>query len=364
MWDFTKRIAFSCWDLLIDMAPYVLLGFLAAGILAVWLPAGMVERHLGGRRRFWPVLKAALIGIPIPLCCCGVIPLASSLRRQGAAKGPTTAFLISTPQTGVDSILVTYSLLGPVFAVLRPLAAFISGILGGLSVAAFDPPKASYAIDGQIQSAGHGLDLAASCGCDGACAGPGRAKSKLRKVIDYGFLELPKDLARPFVVGLLAAGLLAGLLPPDFFQEYLGHGLISMLVMLAVGAPLYICATAAVPLAAAFLAKGLSPGAVLVFLMAAPATNLATIVLVGKVMGPRALVGYLTSVCFTALSAGLLTDACLNIEVLGGLHAVPEGTMGIVNNISALILSDLLLFGLWRTFSRSGHSSMCEPDSA
>lgn len=358
MWDMVSRVALSCWDLLAEMAPYVLLGFWAAGCLSVWLPAGMVERHLGGKRRLWPVLKAALIGIPIPLCCCGVIPLAATLRRQGAAKGPTTAFLISTPQTGVDSILVTYSLLGPVFAALRPIVALISGILGGALVATLEARQGTSSAPGEnIQPLDPGMDFIPSCGCDGSCATPGRSKSKLRRVIDYGFLELPEELTRPFLVGLIAAGLLAGLLPPNFFQDYLGHGLISMLVMLAVGAPLYICATAAVPLAAAFLAKGLSPGAVLVFLMAAPATNLATIFLVGKIMGVRTLIYYLVAVCATALGAGIVVDLCIGFATDSYSFKGSEEPAGLVSMISALLLAGLLLSGLWRSFRHPAASN-------
>lgn len=351
MWELAGRLLLSCWDLLVDMAPYVLLGFLAAGFMSVWLPAGMVERHLGGGRRFWPVLKSALIGIPIPLCCCGVIPLAASLRRQGAAKGPTTAFLISTPQTGVDSILVTYSLLGPLFAILRPLVALISGLMGGVLVAAFEPPENASA--GPKKPMGplvQELGMAASCGCNGACSAQTQSRSKLRQAIAHGFMELPQDLARPFLFGLVAAGLLAGLLPPNFFMDYLGHGLVSMLVMLFVGAPLYICATAAVPLAAAFLAKGLSPGAVLVFLMAAPATNLATIVLVGKIMGLRTLAYYLAAVCLTALGAGLLVDLGLSFTEVAYSNVVLGESTGLINITSAVLLAVLLILGLWRSF--------------
>ncbi len=356
MWDIAQRVALSCWDLLADMAPYVLLGFLAAGLLSVWLPKGLVERHLGGRRRFGPVLKAALVGIPIPLCCCGVIPLAASLRRQGAARGPTTAFLISTPQTGVDSILVTYSLLGPVFAILRPLGALLSGILGGTLVAlgeaqTGDDPQMDQLVTGQEVVMGN----SAACGCSGTCSITEKPVSKIRGTFEYGLLELPEDLAKPFLVGLGAAGLLAALLPPTFFQDYLGNGLLSMLVMLVVGAPLYICATAAVPLAAAFLAKGLSPGAVLVFLMAAPATNLATMILVWKIMGPRTLFYYLLAVAITALGVGSLTDLFLSVQAQETMQAVAAEVPGIGSHISAVLLAGLLIVGLCRSFRIRAH---------
>lgn len=350
MMELALRIVASCWDLLADMAPYVLLGFAAAGALWVWLPQGLVERHLGGGRRLWPVFKAALAGIPIPLCCCGVIPLAASLRRQGAGRGPTTAFLISTPQTGVDSILVTYSLLGPVFAALRPLTALASGVLGGLLVAATEKRAEPAPIISSLNAQLIPQPSTCACGCGSNCAAGGPPPSPIKGAFQYGFGELPQDLARPFTLGLVAAGGLAALLPPNFFQDYLGQGLASMSLMLVVGAPLYICATAAVPLAAAFLAKGLSPGAVLVFLMAAPATNLATMALVWKIMGPRTLFCYLAAVALIALAAGYVTDFFFSGLTVEGLAEVSQEIYSLFSQLSAIVLAGLLARGLWRSF--------------
>lgn len=350
MMELALVIVARCWDLLSDMAPYVLLGFAAAGALSVWLPQGLVERHLGGGRRLWPVFKAALAGIPIPLCCCGVIPLAASLRRRGAGRGPTTAFLISTPQTGVDSILVTYSLLGPIFAALRPLTALASGVLGGILVAAVEKRGVPSSVISNDNDVAASSPPACACGCGAACPAAGPPPSKIKGALQYGFGELPQDLARPFVLGLLAAGALAALLPPNFFQDYLGQGLASMSLMLVVGAPLYICATAAVPLAAAFLAKGLSPGAVLVFLMAAPATNLATMALVWKIMGSRTLFCYLAAVALAALAAGYGTDFFFSGLTVESLSEVAPEIAGVFSRLSAMILAALLARGLWRSF--------------
>ncbi len=339
-------IALSCWEILVDMAPYVLLGFLVAGALWVLVPQSLVRRHLGSSRRLGPVFKAALVGIPIPLCCCGVIPLAASLRRQGAGRAAVTSFLISTPQTGADSILVTYSLLGPVFAVLRPIAALISGLIGGALVLAW-PEKTAAA-----------PPATAGCGCGApAAAGDG---PRLLGALRYARDELPEDLARPFLLGVIGAGAMAALLPPDFFSGFLGGGVLPMLVMLVVGAPLYICATAAVPIAAALLAKGLSPGAALVFLMAAPATNLASIATVWRVMGPRTLVSYLGAVFVTALGAGLALDA---FWPGGGVLPAAAGfseALGPLGQASAVVLVLLLAWGLLRSFGLHGRS---EPGS-
>jgi hypothetical protein len=301
------------------------------------------------------VLKAALVGIPLPLCCCGVIPLAASLRRQGAGRGPTTAFLISTPQTGADSILVTYSLLGPVYAVLRPLAALVSGMVGGLLVGLGrrEPQPEAAAGPPPVQTA------PAACGCEGSCAQPEKPGSRPRQAWDYAVRELPEDLARPFLFGVAAAGALAALLPEGFFAGYLGAGWAAMLLMLVVGAPLYICATAAVPLAAAFLAKGLSPGAVLVFLMAAPATNLATIATVWKVLGGRTLAGYLAAVAGTALAAGWLTDLAFAGLALETAGVWAESEPGLWQQAAAVLLLLLLAGGLWSAW-RNPHDEVCE----
>ncbi|MDE5959958.1 MAG: permease, partial [Muribaculaceae bacterium] len=115
------------WAMLCEMAPYLLLGFLFAGMLHAFLPASFYNRHLG-RPGFWSVAKAAMFGVPLPLCSCGVIPTAMSMRRQGASRAATVSFLISTPQTGVDSILATGSLLGWPLALIRPIAAFATAL--------------------------------------------------------------------------------------------------------------------------------------------------------------------------------------------------------------------------------------------
>jgi uncharacterized membrane protein YraQ (UPF0718 family)/copper chaperone CopZ len=293
------------WGVLQDMAPYLLFGFLAAGLLSVLIPARAVERHLGGRGPR-PVLKAALFGIPLPLCSCSVIPVAASLRKHGASRGATSAFLISTPQTGVDSILVTLSLLGPLFAVFRSVAAFVSGVVGGavIGVVGRDDP-----------------DDAVGATCTDECCSPVGSRSILSRILRYGFVTLARDLAKPLLVGLGIAGVIAALVPSDYFSGVLGGGIVAMVVMLLVGIPVYVCATASVPVAAALIGTGVSPGAALVFLMTGPVTNAAAISMTWKVMGKRAGIAYLGTVALTALGAGLLLDHLL---VVGGQTAVVE----------------------------------------
>lgn len=281
------------WNVMGEMAPFLLFGFLMAGVLYVLISPRTVEAHLGGQG-ILPVAKAAIFGIPLPLCSCGVIPVAASLRRHGASRGATAAFIIATPQTGVDSILVTFSLMGGIFAVFRPLAALVSGMMGGWLVG-----RAGGARDAETPGA--------SGGQQSHCAGES-AGGKVLGALRYGFVSLPRDIAKPLIVGLLIAGAISAVLPDDYFQGLLGGGIGEMVVMMLVGIPLYVCATASVPVAAALIAKGISPGAALVFLMTGPATNAATVATVWKLMGRRGALIYLATVALTALASGLVLD--------------------------------------------------------
>lgn len=314
------------------MAPYLLFGFAVAGAISAFLTPATVERHLGGRG-IWPVIKASLLGVPLPLCSCGVIPVAASLREHGAGKGATLSFLISTPQTGVDSISVTYSLLGPVFALFRPVAAFVTGILGGAIADKLDP-------DGDPAPR-----PAAACK-EGACCRRSGLGSKAMSGLRHGFFTLPADIAAPMSAGILIAGTVGALVPDDFFASYLGSGIIPMLVMLAVSIPVYVCASASVPIAAAMILKGLSPGAALVFLIAGPATNAATITTLWKTLGRRSVAIYILTVGSAAIVCGLLMDA-LNRTSLpehapaGYAHCQPH--LGIASHAAAAILVTILV---------------------
>jgi len=292
-------IAAEFWGTLSAMAPYLLFGFLVAGTLSVMISPETVERHLG-RRGIWGPLKAALFGVPLPLCSCGVIPVAASLRRHGASRGATTAFLISTPQTGVDSIFVTFSILGPIFTVVRPIVAFVSGVLGGAAVDVLDRKDDE--------------ESSAPVRCEGECCNPQAEGGRFMHVLRYGFVTLPRDIGTALLVGILIAGVISAAVPGDRLGEYLGaerglgRDILAMFVMMIVGLPLYVCATASVPVAAALILKGVSPGAALVFLMTGPATNAATIATVWKTMGKRTAVTYLATVAVTAFAAGLLLN--------------------------------------------------------
>lgn len=334
-----KAFVTALWDTLTAMSPYLLFGFFIAGVLSVVIRPEFVERHLGGSG-LGSVVKASLFGVPLPLCSCGVIPVAASLRRHGAGSGATTSFLISTPQTGVDSIMVTLSLLGPVFAVFRPLISFVSGLIGGSLVA--------YA-GGDHREAGTG---GARC-ADGQC-GINHERGSFTDIFRYGFVTLPRDINRALIVGVVIAGVISAAIPDDFFAGLLGGGILSMLIMMAVGIPVYVCATASVPVAAVLIAKGISPGAALVFLMTGPATNAATIATVWKIMGRRVAVMYLATVAVCAIGAGLLLDA---IFFRGGIEVVtemPSMLPSFVKIASAVVLVAVLVAAFFKSSKVGG----------
>jgi len=291
MLDTVQGVAFEAFDLLARMAPYLLLGFVVAGALHVLLPTGAVARLLG-RPGLGSVVKAAAVGVPLPLCSCGVVPVAASLKQSGASGGSVVSFLVSTPTTGVDSMLATYSLLGLPIAAIRVVASFVLGIVaGGLTALG-------------LRTAEPQSPIAPAAG---AAAAP--ARNRLVSGLVYGFDELLGGIARPLLFGLLLGGAISHFLPPGVLEGYMGRGVVSYLVMMVVGIPLYVCASGSIPLAAALMAKGISPGAGLVFLIAGPATNMATMSVVSKMVGPRALVIYLAVIAAGSLGVGAATDA-------------------------------------------------------
>ena len=293
---YITQVLINSWDLLRLMAPYLLFGFFAGGLLSVFVSARLVEEHLGGHG-FWPVLKASAFGVPLPLCSCSVLPVSASLRRHGASRGAVTSFLISTPQTGVDSIFVTASLLGPVFAVFKPLAALVSGVLGGIVVDVLEPHGES---DVQvIEKCVHGC-----CKAEHETRG-----GKIYRMFHHAFIELPLDIGRALVVGILIAGVISTFMPKDFFLTTGITGLTAILVLMLCGIPIYVCATASIPVAFALMDRGgASAGAALAFLMTGPASNAAGIAAVWKMLGARTALIYLGAVAMTAVASALALD--------------------------------------------------------
>jgi len=334
MHEHLRDIPLEFWSVLGEMAPYLLFGFLAAGFLSVVFSAEAVERHLGGHG-IWPSVKAAAFGVPLPLCSCGVLPVAASLRKHGAGRGATTAFLLSTPTTGVDSILVTFSLLGPVFAIFRPVAALFEGILGGLLVEFFD--------------SGNGVAEPKPATCtDECCSVEGKKGNFFYRVFRYGFITLPRDIGKSLLIGLVVAGIITAFIPNDFFAGVLGTGISGMIVMMLLGIPVYVCATASVPVAVALIAKGVSPGAALVFLMTGPATNAAALAIIWHIMGRRTTFIYLATVAVSAIASGLILDYIFNLGNFTPSPGMPWMMPGFARTTFALILLAVLAAGFYK----------------
>jgi uncharacterized membrane protein YraQ (UPF0718 family) len=295
------------WRLLLEASVYILFGMLVGGLLKVFLNPSFVADHLG-KGKFISVIKAALFGIPIPLCSCGVLPAAASLKKQGANNGATTAFLISTPESGVDSMAITYALLDPIMTVARPVSAFITAVAAGISENLLQTQKE--------EDWERVIDR--SCPIDNCCDGNecppeehARHHSfseKLWSGLKFAVDDLWGDLAGWFFAGLLLAGIIAAIIPQELMIRYLGGGLHSMLIMLLVGIPMYICATASTPVAAALILKGVSPGAALVFLLVGPATNVTSLSVLFGFLGKRATAIYLITLSIFAVLSGLAVD--------------------------------------------------------
>lgn len=307
MFDFLYAILLASWDMLQQASIYIIFGLLVGGMLKMFLSPAYVAAHLGNGR-FSSVFKAALLGIPIPLCSCGVLPAATSLKKQGANNGATTAFLISTPESGVDSISITWALLDPIMTVARPVSAFLSAFAAGCAENFFNPP-------GKGKQTSPDLSCPIDNCCDGVDCPPDEHKKhhglleKLRIGSKYAATDLWADLAGWFFVGILLAGLISVLVPDAVIAKYLGGGLSSMLLMLTFGIPLYICATASTPIAAAFIMKGVSPGTALVFLLVGPATNVTSLSVLIGLLGKRATALYLLSIAIISVLCGLAVDA-------------------------------------------------------
>lgn len=354
--QYVMELITSAWMVLGQMAPYLLFGFLMAGVLSVLMSPEWVERHLGGRG-VAPIVKAAVLGVPLPLCSCGVIPVAASIRNHGASRGATTAFLLSTPQTGVDSMLATYALLGPVYAVFRPVVALLTGIAGGLAVSVADRNAANAISEAETGSPG----------CSDACCSGASDTGPIMRALRYGFVTLPADLAKPLLLGILVAGVIAAFVSKDVLAPYLGGGMSAMLAMIAIGIPIYVCSTASIPIAVGFMHMGASPGAALAFLIAGPATNAAAISVIWKLLGRRTAVVYLITVAVGALLAGWSLDLVYAYLSESGhplAQHVHEGGGGWFGHVSATVLLAVLFGSLMNGTLRRRIARSPEPKAA
>jgi len=305
--DIVLDILNGAWQMVREAGLYVAVGFLAAGLIHVLVSREWMTRHLGGRG-FGVVVKAAVIGAPLPLCSCSVLPAAYALHRKGASRGATVSFLISTPETSIDSIAVTWALLGPIMAIVRPAVAVVTAMVAGFVEAVRtrrEPP--------------HEVEPPACEQCESDSCEHVDRPSAWSRFWRFVVFEMADDVGPTLALGLILAGLVTALVPDAFFEAYLANEWASMLVMLVVGLPLYVCATASTPLAAALAIKGLNPGAALVFLLVGPATNLATMLMVGRMLGKASAVLYVGTIAVLALAGGAALNAvtgALAVEVM------------------------------------------------
>ena len=301
-----------------EMSPFLLLGFLLAGLMHAFIPGQIYSRYLA-KPTFSSVLYAALFGIPLPLCSCGVIPTAMSLRKEGASKGAVSSFLIATPQTGVDSIIATYSLMGLPFAIARPIIAFVTALFGGQMANMAEQNQSPLLTSPRGGEEPHGeAHCECECGHSHGDSTPSHGRvgvgPKLKEALSYAFLEMMEDIGKWLMIGLIVAGLITVLVPDSFFEVFKDNSLASMLLVLAFAIPMYLCATGSIPIAVALMLKGLTPGSALVLLMAGPACNMASILVINKVMGRKTLITYLASIIAGAVGFGLAIDHLLPRE--------------------------------------------------
>ena len=375
-----------------EMAPFLLLGFLLAGILHVWVPNHLYVPKIA-KSNFASVLWAAIFGVPLPICSCGVIPTSIAIRKEGASKGASVSFLISTPATGVDSILATYSLLGLPFAILRPVAAFVTALFGGVLT--------NFATRGEAdrgESAGnaavgahgdsakhhhehhHDHDEHCECGdlhhehcgcccdddhehceCGGPSAGSGTFTGKIKETFRYGLVNMVGDVSKWLMIGLVLGALISAFVPNELFLALREYPILCMVCVLLLAMPMYTCATGSIPLALALVAKGITPGAALVLLMAGPATSIASMLVVGKAFGKRTLAAYLFSIAFGAMFFGFIVDTFFMDTFLSAM--LPQGAadchgheaLGVFDYVCAGLLAAFMLYAKFAHKGCDGH---------
>lgn len=343
---------------LCEMAPFLLIGFGFAGLLYAFLPQNTIHRYFGGSP-LGSATRAALLGVPLPLCSCGIIPTSMAFYKNGASKGSTVSLLIATPQTGVDSILATYSMMGLPFAIMRPIVAFITGIAGGWIEGIREQKEDGNTSDSiEIDNNENYFNKDSNI--------KGGFVDKFMIALKYGFHDFLGDIAKWLLVGLVLAAAISALIPKDFIASLNLPPIIQMLLVLIIAIPLYVCATGSIPLAASFIAVGMNPGAAFVFLMAGPATNAATITVLNKILGKKTLITYLTSIIIGAVAGGLLITYILPPEwfaYCSPIHChncIEAEQLGPVSIISGILLAALIAFAFINKYiqSRKIHKKM------
>jgi len=347
------------------MAPYMMFGLFFVGLLKIYVNKGLVLKTLG-KDNFQSIVKASIIGVPLPLCSCGVIPTAVELKKDGASDSAVSSFLISTPQTGIDSIAATYALMGPFFAIYRPIAAFFAGIFGGIVVNIFNRNSEKSEISKEFESVScscehdhnhkheHKENSSCDCECCSSCEQSEQKKGFKRflGLFSYAYGGFLDEIGKDFVIGIIIAALLSAFLPPSIFVDAgLDHGILAMLIMVVIGLPMYVCSTSSIPIAISLMIKGLSPGAAFVFLFAGPVTNAASIIILRKVVGKKTTVLYISSVIVSAIFGGLILDLLVSKFGFSVFNSVMASqTTGMEFGPISIVLSIIFLLLLLKGF--------------
>ncbi|ADI74694.1 permease [Methanohalobium evestigatum Z-7303] len=348
VYNYILGILSESWFIFEEAAPYMFLGFGAAALIHIFVPDEKIMDYLGSSAgKFKSVLNASLAGIPLPLCSCGVIPTAISLKKRGATRGATLSFLISTPETGVDSIAITYALIDPIMTVFRPVVTFITALSAGITNNIF--------IKDEIPNFSNPSNESSNCACESCDLDKVNTEQKMSKRFiegfRYSFVELLGDISKWLILGIIFAGVISYAVPDNWIQSYLGGGINSMLIMLIIGIPLYICASASTPLASALIAKGTSPGTAFVFLLAGPATNTATLTMVTRYLGKFTAIIYLMIIAICSLGFGLILDMIyfkLGIEAMAEVGKASEILPAEVKTFFAVLLVPIIVYGMYQ----------------
>ena len=329
------------------MAPYILFGLLFAGILHELIPNTLVTKHLG-KENISSVVKSTVFGIPLPVCSCGVIPLATSIKKSGASKGATLSFLISTPITGVDSILATYGIFGWIFTLYRALTSMVIAMVAGILTNIYDKEES------ETQFSTQAPKEEACCSSEESCCKPTRDEQKdfsMNKAFRYAFVTLLKDIARPLFWGLLLGALISVMIPSNLSDILLQYTWLSYVIAIIIAVPMYVCATASLPIAAGLMLSGVSAGAAFVFLTAGPATNTVTIGVVKKMLGTKSLIIYLGSIVIGSILFGLGLDYLLFVSDINPktlLHLNEES--GLIASLSSAVLWGFLSYYVTQSY--------------
>jgi hypothetical protein len=326
------------WHTFNEAAPYILFGTFMAGVIQIFVDKDKIARHLG-KPGFKSVFLAALFGVPLPLCSCGVLPTAMSLRKNGASRGATLAFLISTPETGIDSIMLSFALLDPIMAVFRPVAAFITAVVAGIMENIFGHREKAPELPKEDKCP-HCREAAGRS--EAGAHSPNYGK-RFIDGMEYAFVDLLGDIALWLALGIGIGGVISYFVPVSFIENYLGKNFSAMLIMLVIGIPLYICASASTPIASALIAKGMAPGTALVFLLAGPATNTAGIIAVGKFLGKRSVVIYLAAIAICAIGFGLLLNYIYDAMHINARALMGSGGHSMLTHHLGLIAAPVLI---------------------